>query len=201
LPRAGLVFGAGNLYGTTVLGGRGAGCAGGCGVVFKLAPNSDGSWTESVLHSFTGSDGATPYDALVFDAAGSLYGTTGGGGTRGSGTVFKLVPNPDGSWRETVLHNFGGAQNAVPVGGLIFNSVGNLYGTTWAGGLGDGTVFKMIRNSNGGWTFTRLHLFEGMPAIEPYDSLVLDTAGRLYGTTSACGSGAGCSGTVFEIIP
>ena len=59
----------------------------------------------------------------------------------------------------------------------------------------------MIRNSNGGWTFTRLHLFEGMPAIAPYDSLVLDTAGRLYGTTSACGSGAGCSGTVFEIIP
>jgi uncharacterized repeat protein (TIGR03803 family) len=201
LPRAGLVFGAGNLYGTTVLGGGSAVCTGGCGVVFKLAPNSGGSWTESVLHSFSWVDGATPYDALVFDAAGNLYGTTGGGGTGGSGTVFKLAPKPDGSWREIVLHNFGSVQNVEPVGGLIFDSVGNLYGTTWVGGVGDGTVFKMIRNSRGGWTFTKLHLFEGNPAMQPYDSLVSDTAGRLYGTTSACGSAAGCSGTVFEIIP
>ncbi len=202
-PRAAIVFDAAgkNLFGTTVLGGSGTLCTGGCGVVFELTPNSDGTWTESVLHSFTGADGIVPYDALVLDAAGNLYGTTSGGGSSANGVVFKLTPKADGSWKETVLHNFRDAPCAEPIGGLIFDPAGSLYGTTWSGASGNGTVFKMIPNSNGGWTFTALHAFAGMPGTQPFDSLVLDTAGRLYGTTSACGSDAGCSGTVFEVIP
>jgi uncharacterized repeat protein (TIGR03803 family) len=204
LPRAGVIFDAtGSLYSTTAFGGAGD------GTVFKLIPNADGSWSESTLHRFTGADGAIPYDALIFDAAGNLYGTASGGGsssacsTSGCGVVFKLTPKSDGSWKETVIHNFARNPSAVPVGGLIFDAAGNLYGTTWSGGAsGDiGTVFKLTPNSNGSWAFTALHVFAGTPAMQPYDSLVLDKAGNLYGTTSACGSGAGCSGTVFEITP
>lgn len=88
---------AGNLYGTTSAGGVGA------GVVFKLTPNSDGTWAESVIYTFTGgSDGAVPLDGLISDAAGNLYGTTSTGGV-GAGVVFELTPNPGGSWTENVL--------------------------------------------------------------------------------------------------
>jgi uncharacterized repeat protein (TIGR03803 family) len=131
---AGLVLDkAGNLYDTTAFSG-GSGCAGQeCGVVFKLKPNPDGTWTESVLHSFTGSaDGAKPLAGLIFDAAGNLYGTTSEGGDAasplGAGVVFKLKPTSTG-WSETVLHTFGG-YGKYPFAPVIFNRAGNLYGTT-----------------------------------------------------------------------
>jgi uncharacterized repeat protein (TIGR03803 family) len=109
-PSGGLIFDqAGNLYGTTGYGGG----ALNSGTVFKLAPNADGSWTESVLHSFKGSDGAVPAAGLIFDAAGSLYGTTAYGGSSGHGTVFKLTPSADGSWTESVLHSFNGNDGYV----------------------------------------------------------------------------------------
>jgi uncharacterized repeat protein (TIGR03803 family) len=100
---AGLILDqSGNLYGTTTIGG-----SGGYGTVFELTPNQDGSWTESVLCSFTnGADGGYPYAGLIFDEAGNLYGTTAEGGSSGGGTVFKLTPNADRSWTESVLHSF-----------------------------------------------------------------------------------------------
>ena len=113
-PEAGLIFdAAGNLYGTTYLGGGSGSCGGvDCGSVFKLASNPDGSWTETTLHSFTGgTDGGRPFAGLVFDAAGNLYGTTQTGGDSGfcggdgCGVVFKLAPTSSG-WSETVLHSF-----------------------------------------------------------------------------------------------
>jgi uncharacterized repeat protein (TIGR03803 family) len=97
-PLAGLTFDtAGNLYGTTAFGGNY-----GYGTVYQLTPNSDGTWTEHVLDSFTGgADGDTPAAGLIFDIAGNLYGTTAGGGSTGdSGTIFRLAPNSDGSWTE-----------------------------------------------------------------------------------------------------
>src|SRR5207245_4095089 len=131
----------GNLYGTSSQGGND-----GVGVVFKLTPNQDGSWTESVLHSFTGgTDGAYPESGLIFDQAGNLYGTTsvGGGSTKsdcynvGCGTVFKLEAKSDGSWTESVLYSFcllGACRDgAEPIASLIFDQTGNLYGTTLAG--------------------------------------------------------------------
>jgi uncharacterized repeat protein (TIGR03803 family) len=108
--------------------------------------------TETVLHSFTGSDGANPFAGLIADGAGNLYGTTAAGGASGQGVVFKLSP----SGTETVLHAFTGSDGANPEAGLIADSAGNLYGTTFSGGVGfHGVVFKLSPSG----TETVLHLF------------------------------------------
>ncbi len=179
---AGLIFDkAGDLYGVTWPGGTH-----GAGVVFKLAPNSDGTWTESELYQFKGGkDGAYPRAHLIFDSAGNLYGTTGNFTSYGYGVVFKLVPNSDGSWTKHTLHQFtGGKDGANPDGGLIFDSAGNLYGTTPLGGAdGYGVVFKLTPTSSGGWSYHLAHTFINMPGAHPYSGLILDGAGNLYGTT------------------
>jgi uncharacterized repeat protein (TIGR03803 family) len=208
-PYAGLIFdAAGSLYGTAYEGGSGTGCStNGCGTIFKLTPNADGRWTESVLHSFNNTDGATPEAGLIFDAAGNLYGTTiyGGfitcGGGNGCGVVFKLTRGADGSWTESVLHSFGrGSDGADPVAGLIFDTAGNLYGTTeGAGAHGYGAVFKLTPSANGSWTESVLHSFEGNGGEQPWAGLIFDAAGNLYGTTY--GGGASFAGTVFKLTP
>jgi uncharacterized repeat protein (TIGR03803 family) len=202
-PIAGLIFDtAGNLYGTTQLGG-----AADAGVVFKLKPNADGSWTESVLCSFCSlkkcADGIDPVAGLIFDPEGNLYGTTASGGIHYSGVVFKLRPNSDGSWTESVLHRFADNPGADPVAGLAFDSIGNLYGTASNanGSANGGAVFKMTPNSTGGWEYGTLHVFRGKPALHPAGGLILDNTGDLYGTTSDCGSGENCQGVIFEITP
>jgi uncharacterized repeat protein (TIGR03803 family) len=139
---------SGNLYTMTSGGGYPSQCGGGgCGVVLRLTPNADGSWTENVLHYFTGGkDGGTPNNGLVINDKGSLIGTAvyGGNlsdctGTRapnGSGVVFKLAPNLTGGWKETVVQYFGDRPGAHPDAGVIFDAVGNIYGTT----TGDSTM-------------------------------------------------------------
>jgi uncharacterized repeat protein (TIGR03803 family) len=140
LPYAGLIFDAArNLYGTTLEGGTYY-----SGTVFELTPAAGGVWTEKVLHNFNnnGTDGGTPYAGLIFDAARNLYGTTAGGGTYYSGTVFRVNAN---GGRVQVLYSFGnGTDAANPYAGLIFDAAGNLYGTTFYGGTYNyGTVFKI----------------------------------------------------------
>lgn len=196
--QAGLIFDtAGNLYGTTEAGG-----AYRCGTVFKLS-NTNGRWTETVLHSFKGSDGRSPYASLIFDKAGNLYGTTYKGGAHSVGAVFKITPGANGTWAETVLHSFGaGGDGFYPYANLIFDAVGNLYGTTsWGGANGNsGTVFKLTPGAKGAWTEKVLHSFgKGEDGASPYAGLILDAAGNLYGTTSQ--GGADNSGTVFKITP
>jgi uncharacterized repeat protein (TIGR03803 family) len=219
-PVATLTFDeAGNLYGTTLAGGGAATCVyqgeGGCGVVFKLTPHPDGSWTESVLYNFCSltncPDGLEGVSTLVIDPAGNLYGTTNSGGSSKSccGVVFKLSPNVDGSWSESVLHSFNGrADGYGPESGLIFDAAGNLYGTTAGGGYpkyckggGCGVVFEISPNGSE----TILHRFSGKDGSNPFASLTFDQAGNLYGTTefgggdlSQCG-GSGC-GVVFELV-
>ena len=206
-PYAGLIFDAAgkNLYGTTFLGGVLTSCGMGCGTVFKLTPNSNGSWTESVLYSFTSGAGRRPYAGVIFDAAGNLYGTA----TKSQkyGTVFKLTPNSDGSWTESVLHNFtGGKDGSLPYAGLTPDAAGNLYGATVSGGshntkcgsFGCGTVFKLTSIPDGSWAFSALHDFQGL-AANPYAGVVLDKAGHLFGTTTSCVFT--CPGAVFEIAP
>jgi len=143
MPQATVILdAAGNLYGVTSSGGTSGNCNPfGCGVVFKLAPNSDGSWKETVLYSFTGQpDGSDPVGTLVRDAGSNLYGMTASGGSSGAGTVFML----DTSGKERVLHSFaGGADGWFPQAGLLLDSKGNLYGTTSDAGGGTGTVFKL----------------------------------------------------------
>jgi uncharacterized repeat protein (TIGR03803 family) len=129
-PMGNLIFdAAGNLYGTASTGGTW-----GLGGVWKLKPHANGTWTMSALRVFANADGAVPSAGLVFDAAGNLYGTTTQGGAFGGGVVFKLAPNPDGTWTESVLYSFtAGADGGAPMAGLIFDTAGNLYGTTVAG--------------------------------------------------------------------
>jgi uncharacterized repeat protein (TIGR03803 family) len=215
---AGLIFDAnGNLYGTTQLGGTGSGCkASGCGAVFELIPDN-GKWTEKVLYSFCRtsgcSDGWFPRAGLIFDSAGNLYGTTFYGGTNGEqcyptgcGTVFELTPD-NGKWTEKVLYRFCANSSCFdggfPTGGVIFDTAGNLYGTTRFGGTYFyGTVFELTPH-NGKWTEKVLHSFvgNGSDGVGPYAGLIFDPAGNLYSTTFAGGAGLGLYGTVFEIIP
>jgi uncharacterized repeat protein (TIGR02543 family) len=154
-PYAGLIFdAAGNLYGTAAYGGTHYYCYTGCGTVFELTPAAGGGWTAQVLHTFgNGADGQNPTASLIFDAAGNLYSTTTGGGTYLDGTAFELTPTAGGGWTETVLHNFNnnGADGVWPEASLIFDAAGNLYGTTYGGGVytscnnyvGCGTVFEL----------------------------------------------------------
>ena len=205
-PLSDLVFDpAGNLYGTTSLGGMmQANChnIGGCGLVYKLTPSNDG-WTESVIHSFTGgNDGFTPYSGLVFDQAGNLYGTTRYGGgpgcaPLGCGTVYQLTPSGSG-WKENVIYKFtGGSDGDDPWGGVIFDQSGNLYGTTVSGGAGGGGTVYELSPSNGGWTLTTLYSFSGSDGS--YASLTMDASGNVYGTTF--GDGAYGYGNVFKLTP
>ncbi len=182
------------------------GGARGYGVVFKLTPNSDGTWTEKVLHAFRRNTGKYPYSGLIFDTAGNLYGTAFSGGTVDGGVVYKLTPNADGSWTYHTIHIFLGTPALHPYAGVVMDNAGNLYGTTVNGGSADaGAVYKLASNTNGSWTYRVLHVFKGTPARNPYGGLILDRAGNLYGTTA--GGDTDCSyyindcGAVFEIMP
>jgi uncharacterized repeat protein (TIGR03803 family) len=155
-------------------------------------PQSGTTWTETVIHSFTGgSDGALPIAGLILDASGDLYGTTANGGADDAGTVFKLTP----TGTETVLYPFtGGSDGAYPQAGLIADGSGNLYGTTNSGGeSGNGTVFQLTPTG----AETVLYSFTGSgDGANPTAGLVADGSGNLYGTTN---SGAGTYGTVFKL--
>ena len=217
-PEAGLIFdAAGNLYGTT----EGGGAYKHYGTVFQLTPGAHGTWTEKVLHSFDkGMNGNRPEASLILDSAGNLYGTTVGGGYGtcdpvGCGTVFELSPGTNGKWTEKTLHRFknNGHDGYNPYASLIFDSAGNLYGTTLSGGpdacsagLGCGTVFELSPSTNGKWTERILHSFKnnGHDGYNPYASLISDTAGNLYGTTTGGGdhlNNCGGCGTVFRLTP
>ncbi|MGA2075853.1 MAG: choice-of-anchor tandem repeat GloVer-containing protein [Terriglobia bacterium] len=196
-PYAGVVMGAaGNLYSTTFNGGN-VTCANtsGCGTVFML----DITGKEKVLYNFSGApDGANPEAGVVMDAAGNLYGTTFFGGASGDGTVFKL----DTAGKETVLYSFSGTPDgANPVGGLVMDVAGNLYGTTEGGGASNnGTVFMLGTADKE----TVLYSFSGTPdGANPVGGLVMDVAGNLYSTTFnggnvTCTNASGC-GTVFKL--
>ena len=205
-PYAGLIFdGTGNLYGTTISGG-----SQGKGTAFELSPAAGGGWTEKRLHNFgaSGTDGTYPQGGLIFDGAGNLYGTTYSGGDFGYGTVFELSPRAGGTWAERVLRNFNNNDGANPYAGLIFDSAGNLYGTTVNGGQGPncgspgcGTVFELTPAVGGGWTEKILHNFSGniTDGYAPYAGVIFDAAGNLYGTTQ--GGGTHFGGTVFKLTP
>lgn len=247
--------GAGNLYGTAVTGGSGS-CEGGCGVTYKLTKSGD-TWTQRVIHAFTGgADGSGPGSRVAVDKRGNVYGMTptgganglgviyllrprksggyafrvihtfsggmdgssgsagrlvlrGGrvfgaattGGAFGAGTVFQLTPLQTGEWDFQTLYSFQGAPDGVfPYGALLFDSAGNIYGTTYYGGTsGLGAVYKLSPSSSGEWNETVLHSFQsGSDGNSSISNLVADANGNLYGTTSEGGLG---SGTIFQLTP
>jgi uncharacterized repeat protein (TIGR03803 family) len=175
------------------------------GVAFQLEHTAEG-WKEHVLHSFPASrgDGYPPSSGLTLDASGNLYGITEQGGGSASGTVFRLSPQPDGHWNETILYFFpNGSRNGEgPAAGLVFDKAGNLYGTTTGGGdskCSCGVVFKMAPQSNGKWKYQVLHRFTGADGYSPQAGVILDDKGNLYGTTTEGGPGG--YGVVYEITP
>jgi len=196
------IDGKGNLYGTAEGGGTDSG-----GVVFELSPNSDGTWTQTVLYNFTGffgtGDGAFPTGGVTFDSKGNLYGVTSFGGTYEEGIVYQLTPGSNGTWTETVLYSFtGGADGGGSLflaQGLTIDSAGNLYGTTTGGGTnGYGVAFELSPSNSGTWTDTVLHSFTGADdGSYPYARLIPDAAGNLYG--AAIGGGAHDYGVLFEL--
>lgn len=198
-----LMDSAGNLYGTTLYGGlmnkENSECSNGCGVVFELSPSADGTWTETIIHPFTGGlDGANPVAGLIQDPEGNLYGTAAGGGSAQVGTVFRLTHTSNG-WNETVLHNFGGGNDgAVPYAPVAFDLHGNLYGTTLSGGTSNlGTVFQLNRKES--WTETTLHSFAGGDdGIGPLGGVVVDKDSNVYGPSQQFSSDLPC-GTVFVL--
>lgn len=202
-PGGNLVFdGSGNIYGTTSGGGTGTSCNQGCGTVFELSPQQDGTWTETVLYDFQGEpDGAFPA-GLTFDAAGNLFGITPGGGTHNNGIAYELSPagKGNGAWSEKALYEFSEQDGTLnPV--LIFDGQGNLYGTYYSidvqfCGFNCGAVFE-LKPANLQWTETDLYDFlGGGNGGQPAAGVIRDTKGNLYGTGAEGGNNFGI---VFEL--
>jgi uncharacterized repeat protein (TIGR03803 family) len=197
-PGGALVFDhAGNLYGTSSSGG-----SANDGIVFQLSPSGSG-WTENIIHSFDYfDDGAGPQGGVIFDSAGNLFGNTAFA-PAGNGTVFELTPS-GGQWSFSQLYALTSGQSGPPgpLGPLAIDAAGNLYGMTFEGGIGNciyscGTVFKLAPSA-GAWVYTLLYEFTGgTDGGLPYDGVILDRNGNLYGTASA--RGARGEETVFEI--
>lgn len=219
-PQATLVMdNLGNLYGTTQIGGGSSLCLAGttpvgCGTVFELSPNSDGSWSETVIHSFQGNfDGQSPSGAVLLDGAGSLYGVTAGGGSvscrqyfndsEDCGTVYKLRHSGAGWVKSTPYRFQGGTDGWLPLGSLVMDASGDLYGTTNYGGVttpkfGFGTVYELTP-SGGSWTESVLYRFTGqLDGGYPVDGVTFDPSGNMFGLANAFGAG---TGTLYELSP
>jgi uncharacterized repeat protein (TIGR03803 family) len=212
LPYGNLIFDSeGSLYGTTSDGGLKD-----AGTVFKLSPNQDETWTESVIYSFQGgTDAANPESGVIFDSEGNLYGAAGGGcSPQCYGTVFKLTPGPNGTWTESLLYTFLGGQDGELPNGVVFDATGNLYGSTIYGGViqdgygctaGCGTVFELTPSQGGAWGKRMLYGFnDSIDGAYPSSGVSFDRAGNLYGEASEGGSLAcpyyGC-GVVYKLAP
>jgi uncharacterized repeat protein (TIGR03803 family) len=198
-PYKGVALGPqGELYGATVTGGTGSGCEGGCGVVYQLV-QSGGTWTETVVHNFSGGlDGSGPGNGLTVDQSGNLYGMTPTGGAQGLGTIYQLHPT-SGGFSFKVLHAFtGGTDGAAASAGRLLLAHHAVFGVATVGGAhGAGTAFKLAQ-AQGLWTFASIYAFQGEPnAGFPYSALVLDSHNDLYGTTYY--SGASDLGSVYEL--
>jgi uncharacterized repeat protein (TIGR03803 family) len=201
-PQASLTLDSvGNIYGTAPYGG-----GNGMGTVFKMT-NRPSGWMLTTLYSFTGgSDGAMPLGGVVFGPDGSLYGNTSAGANpacnHGCGAVYNLRPQPRVCnstacpWLETTLYGFiGGLNGGEPLGNLLFNAAGGIYGTTE-----EGTAYVLTPSTHS-WIY---HLISYLPG-HSYAGLISDTAGNLFGTTydgggGLCYRGISC-GTVFELTP
>jgi hypothetical protein len=201
-PSARVVFGPdGHLYGTTsVAGNLGDGTVFDLIVPLSICKTVACFWTLNVLHTFTDyPDGAYPgYGDLVWDQQGNIYGTTTMGG-EGLGAVYQLKPAGNG-WTETIIYSFMGIPDGYyPYSGLVVDSNGNLFGTTYYGGVyGYGTVYKLTYVPQAGWKETTLYSFTGgSEGGYPYAGLTLDSSGNLYGATREGPQGS----AVFELSP
>jgi uncharacterized repeat protein (TIGR03803 family) len=187
----------GLLYGAATTGGNY-----GSGVVFELRSLGVRGWRFRTIYSFAGQpDGSFPYGALLFGRRGNIYGATYYGGTNNIGAVYELSSSPVAQSVEKVLYSFqGGSDGNSPIGNLVFDNTGNLYGTTSEGGLGSGTIFKLSPASGGQWTETVVHPFQGPPdGAFPYNGMVVDQFGNFYGATVH--GGQNDDGSIYKFTP
>ena len=181
-PHSGVTIDAhGNLYGTTFFGGQNAN-----GVVYKLSRHGS-SWIYSVLHEFTGSDGAQPVAKPLIAPNGTLYDTATAGGMFQDGTLVNLRPQPNRCssiscpWQATVIHSFALSSDGSSPVGINFDPAGDIIGATLAGGgKSEGTIFKLTP-SQGSWTFSLLTDFSGSNAGDAYGGVISDSQGNIYG--------------------
>lgn len=192
-PQGDLTFdSSGYIYGTAVNGGSYS-----WGLIYSLVP-SNGAWTEDILYQARNDgDGQFPMGGVTFDNSGDLYGIMAGGGRFNHGTVYQLARAGSG-WQESTVHTFTfqGNDGAQPNGGLIKDAAGNLYGTTIHLPGSGGSAFELTP-SGGTWNDDMLSGFQGGIGLGPYDKLLMDSAGDLYGTTFA--DGAYGMGSVFKL--
>jgi uncharacterized repeat protein (TIGR03803 family) len=174
--------------------------------VFKLTPNGNGTWTPTVIHTSSGfpKDGYWNESAPVFDHAGNLYGCTAAGGRNDEGILYRLIPQTNGTWKEQILVTYAGRNGSSPGANLIIDESGNIYGTTsWGGSHAYGTAFELV-SSTRGFHNTILWNFDANDGLNPSGSLVLDSAGNLYGTASKGGTTVNQDwgfGVVFKVAP
>ena len=183
-PNPGLIFDkSGKLFGTTYNGGQS-----GYGTVFELSPSGNG-WTKSTVYAFAGNnDGRYPMSGLTLGGAGIFYGTTRSGDAKKQGTVYQLRKT-SGGWTETILHSFNGTEGGSPMVGFLLLRHGTLYGTTnYGGGSDQGTAFSLTQN---GHRFIVLWSFNGTNGSSPYNGMVSDSVGNLYGVANGGTSGYG----------
>jgi uncharacterized repeat protein (TIGR03803 family) len=198
---------SGALYGTTYNGGTA-----GYGTVFELTPPVPPAtaWTRIILHNFSGgADGSHPHSGLVFDSSsGALYGTAESGGASFAGVVYKLTPSASSCggpqpWRHSVIHAFGGGvAGSTPYAAPLLDSAGAIYGTTYYGGTGYGTIYRLTPPVAPAtvWTKTTLYKFPGNAGgANPFAGLIRDSRGALYGTT--LNGGASGYGAIFKLSP
>ena len=185
---------AGNLFGTTYEGGSACG-DGACGTVFKLTPRQGGGFTES-LYDFPGrSGGGNPLSSVILDTSGNLYGTTSNDNY--PPVAYELIPSGTG-WNESTLYIF--PNLSVPQGGVIFDGLRGLFGTTADNFESSGNTVYQLSPSGGQWTYSLLYTFSGTSGqIGPWNGVVRDAGGNLYGTTFS--GGAHGAGSVFKLTP
>src|SRR5258706_15850805 len=189
-PISGLTMDAsGNIFGAT------------SSTVFELSPTGYASWNSTVIHTFAcpRTDGTIAVGTRVLDQSGNIYGTTYAGGAMNYGTVYKLSLGGNGAWAEKILYSFkSGTDGSNPAAGIVLDALGNIYGTTTlGGGTNNGTGFELAAQGNSHYDPLVLWTFSGTDGASPNGSLVLDSAGNLYGTTALGGSSG--AGTVFEV--
>jgi uncharacterized repeat protein (TIGR03803 family) len=187
---------AGNLYGTSFEGGTHS-----LGMVFELSGNSDGTWTENTIYNVVPPGEVIP-SPLWMDSSGNLYGITEASYPTGSGTVFELTRNSDGTWTNHYIYEFGrkSGDGEVPDSGLTADSSGNLYGTTYEGGdFNAGTVYRLRLGSDGKWSESVIYSFPGHADGSTPISGAIPVKGHLYGSTESGGSSGG--GVIYDITP
>jgi len=185
---------SGDLYGPTYLGGTDD-----AGIIYRISRQGS-TWSEKLIHVFTGSQILHPINTLIADSTGSFYGVTYG--DQQPSHAFKLTKAGD-SWDFSLLYTFLPGQASLLASGLVMDASGNLYGVGEGGAHGFGAVYKLTQTPNG-WAYTSLYDFtNGSDGAHPYGPLVIDAAGNLYGSSASggdlnCGGGNGC-GTVWTI--